>query len=84
VVSVRTWAYKLARRTASQYRRREHKHDGGQGLTHLSRLSVAVERVRTATVAYKRSDVKDRFQELREQLSEEDLAVAGAARKPGL
>lgn len=73
--SVRTWAYKLVRRTAGQYRRRELRHDGGQGLTHPSRLSIAVERVRTATVAYRRTGVKDRFQELREQLSEEDQTV---------
>lgn len=73
--SVRTWAYKLARRTAGHYRKREHKHGGGQGLTNLSRLSIAVERVRTATVAYKRTDVKDRFQQLREQLDEEDQTL---------
>lgn len=73
--SVRTWAYKLARRAASLYRRRERRHEREQPLTQLSRLSVAVERVRTATVAYKRTDVKDRFQELRDQLSEEDQSV---------
>lgn len=74
--SLRTWAYKLARRTAGHYKQREHKHGAGaQGLTHLSHLSVAVERVRTATVAFKRTDVKDRFQQLREQLPEEDQTV---------
>jgi RNA polymerase sigma-70 factor (ECF subfamily) len=72
---VRTWAYTLARRTAGHYRRRERRNDAGQPLTQLSRLSVAVERVRTATLAYRRTDVKDRFQELREQLAEEDQTV---------
>ena len=56
--TLRTWAYKLARRTAGRYRQREHKHAQAQGLTHLSRLSVAVERVRTATVAFKRTETK--------------------------
>ncbi|MGD8863761.1 MAG: sigma-70 family RNA polymerase sigma factor [Myxococcales bacterium] len=73
--SVRTWAYKLARRAASQHRRREHKHDRNAPLTGASRLSQAVERVRTATVAYRRTDVKDRFQALRARLPEEDQTV---------
>lgn len=72
--SARTWAYKLARRTAGHYRKRERRR-AGVPLAHLSQLSVAVERVRTATVAYKRTNVKDRFQELRDQLSEEDQTL---------
>src|SRR5262245_48562667 len=67
--SARTWAYKLARRAASQFRRREHKH---AVLQPLSQLSQAVDRVRTATVAYQRTAVKDRFQQLRDQLAPED------------
>lgn len=73
--SVRTWAYKLARRAASQHRRHERRHDADRPLTQLSQLSMAVERVRTATVAYKRTDVKDRFQELRARLPEEDQSL---------
>jgi RNA polymerase sigma-70 factor (ECF subfamily) len=73
--SIRTWAYTLARRSAGHYRRRERRHEADNLLTQLSRLSVAVERVRTATLAYKRTEVKDRFQELREQLSDEDQTV---------
>ena len=73
--SVRTWAYKLGRRAASQYRRRERKHDAARPIAELSQLSLAVERVRTGTLAYRRTDVKDQFQELRAQLSEEDQTV---------
>jgi RNA polymerase sigma-70 factor (ECF subfamily) len=76
--SVRTWAYKLARRSASQFRRREQKHERGQPLSQLSRLtnlSLAVDRVRTGTVAYKRTAVKDRFQQLREQLDPDDQTL---------
>jgi RNA polymerase sigma-70 factor (ECF subfamily) len=73
--SARTFAYKLARRAASQHRRRERRHDRDRPLAQLSQLSIAVERVRTATVAYKRTDVKDRFQALREQLPAEDQSL---------
>lgn len=70
--SMRTWAYLLARRAANQHRKRERKHAADRPLTQLSRLSMAVQRVRTATVAYERTDVKDRFRELREKLDPED------------
>jgi RNA polymerase sigma-70 factor, ECF subfamily len=72
--SVRTWAYKLARRAIHHHRRLEHKHAGAR-LTELSRLSIAVDRVRTATAIYKRTEVKDRFRELREQMPEEDQTL---------
>jgi RNA polymerase sigma-70 factor (ECF subfamily) len=72
--SVRTWAYTLARRTATRHLARERRHE--QHAAPLgSQLSLAVERVRTATMAYQRTDVKDRFQELRAQLPEEDQAL---------
>jgi RNA polymerase sigma-70 factor (ECF subfamily) len=72
--SARTWAYKLVRIAAADYRRSEGRHDG-RPLTGLSMLSVAVDRVRTATLAYKRTDVKNGLQALREQLSEEDQQI---------
>jgi RNA polymerase sigma-70 factor (ECF subfamily) len=73
--SARTWAYMLARRAARHYRRRERKHDAVKPLTQLSRLSAAVERVRTGTIAFQRTEVKDRFQELRLQLDPEDQTL---------
>jgi RNA polymerase sigma-70 factor (ECF subfamily) len=73
--SVRTWAYKLARRTAGRHRKRARRDARLQPLTQLSQLSQAVERVRSATRAYKRTAVKDRFQELRAALPEEDQAL---------
>lgn len=74
--SVRTWAYKLARRAASHHRRKARGRDARQVLlTQASRLSQAVERVRTATVAYKKTDVKDRLHALRERLPAEDQEV---------
>jgi RNA polymerase sigma-70 factor (ECF subfamily) len=73
--TIRTWAYKLARRTAGRYRKRARRRDRLQPLPELSQLSLAIDRVRTATVAYKRTDVKDRFQELRAALPEEDQTL---------
>jgi RNA polymerase sigma-70 factor (ECF subfamily) len=73
--SVRTFAYKLARRTAGHYRKRARRRDRAHVPSELSQLSAAVDRVRTATVAYKRTDVKDRFQQLRAELSEEDQTL---------
>jgi RNA polymerase sigma-70 factor (ECF subfamily) len=70
--SVRTWAYKLARHASVDHHRRERKHPRDRPLTQLSQLSIAVERVRTATLAYQRTQVKDAFQVLRERLPEED------------
>lgn len=70
--SVRTWAYKLLRRTAARHREHARRRAQLQPLAQLSQLSQAVERVHTATLAYQRTDVKDRFQELRTELPEED------------
>jgi RNA polymerase sigma-70 factor (ECF subfamily) len=73
--TVRTWAYKLARRAAGRYRKKARRRDRAQPLADLSQLSLAIERVRTATVVYKRTEVKDRFQELRAALPEEDQTL---------
>jgi len=73
--SVRTWSYTLVRRTASHHRERNRKHEHNRTLTPPSQLSLAVERLRTATLAHRRTDVKNRFQELRAQLSEEDQSL---------
>lgn len=72
--NMRTWAYKLARRVVGQHRKREGK-QASDTLTQLSQLSNAVERVRTATAQYRRTDVKDRFQQIREQLPEEEQTL---------
>ena len=72
--SVRTWVYKLARRAAIHELGRERRYEQ-HALPLGSQLSLAVERVRTATRAYQRTNVKDRFQELRAQLPEEDQAL---------
>jgi RNA polymerase sigma-70 factor (ECF subfamily) len=74
--SVRTWMYLLARRALSRQRRdaqKRYRHE--TSLSHASRLSHAVQHVRTATAAHLKTATKDRFQNLRAELSEEDQMV---------
>lgn len=74
--SVRTWMYLLARRALSRERREARRRDQREtALSHPSRLSRAVAQVRTATAAHLRTENKDRFQDLRAELPEEDQMV---------
>jgi RNA polymerase sigma-70 factor, ECF subfamily len=73
--SARTWAYKIARRAAGHYRQAERHRGRAVPLSQASGLSEAVARVRTKTAAHLQTAVKDRFQQLRESLSEEDQTV---------
>lgn len=70
--TIRTWAYKLARRTAARHRKRSRRHACARPLTQLSQLSQAIEHVRSATVPYRRTDLKAHFRQLRASLPEED------------
>lgn len=72
--SMRTWVYTLARNAASRYRsaayrRRER---GGDELMTASGVEHAIARVRSATHEYQKTDIKDRFRSLRDELDEED------------
>ena len=74
--SLRTWMYLLARRALSRERRDAQKRNRRE--TELSRPSAlreAVVRARTQTAAHLRTAVKDQFQSLRAELSEEDQIV---------
>lgn len=73
--SLRTWAYRLARQAAFQHKRREKRHANAAPLSQLSRLSAAVEQVRSATREHLRTETKTRFQALREQMSPEDQTL---------
>ncbi len=72
--SARAWAYKIAQRSAGHYRKAQRRRRQVP-LTGASRLSRAVERIRTRTLPYLRTEVKDAFQELRERLPEEDRMI---------
>lgn len=71
--SLRTWTYILARHASVRYlrgpqQRRVQLATSGE-FTNLS------ERIRSDTAAYLRTEVKDRFRELREQLPEDDQTL---------
>lgn len=73
--SARTWAYKLARHAVVDHHRRERRHARDMPLTQASQLSQVVAAVRSVTAAYRKTAVKDRFQELRGQLPQEDQLI---------
>jgi len=72
--SVRTWSYKLALRSASRQQRLAGGRGRGQRLG-ASDLSFAVAQVCADATARLRRDVNDRFQRLRQHLSDEDQSV---------
>ncbi|MGE5181844.1 MAG: RNA polymerase sigma factor [Acidobacteriota bacterium] len=71
--SVRTWLYVLARHAASRFRRAPwHRGDRRTGSSGLDEL---VARTYTRTNPWQRTDVKDRFAQLRESLDPDDRAL---------
>lgn len=71
--SIRTWSYTLARNAAARLMASpERRHARNLTLSNLGEISALVDRLRSATDVFQRTDVKDRFQALREQLSPDD------------
>lgn len=71
--SVRTWSYTLARNAAARLLASpERRAVRNVTLSNLGEVSALVDRLRTETDVFQRTDVKDRFQALREQLSADD------------
>jgi RNA polymerase sigma-70 factor (ECF subfamily) len=74
--SLRTWAYALARNALHRVRRDPARRAGRNvPLSQTEARSGLVAAVRTATSPYLRTDVKDAFEVLREQLDPEDHAL---------
>lgn len=74
--SARTWSYTLARRALSRVRRDPHrKSDRAVSLADVPEVAQAAQRVRTATISYLKSEVKDRVALLRDQLDPDDQAL---------
>lgn len=74
--SMRTWAYTLARNAASRYASAPQRNLARNlTLSAPGRVSVIVERVRSATHIYQRTEVKDRFRAMREKLDAEDQTL---------
>lgn len=68
--SLRTWIYVLARHATSRYRRSPWNQKDRR--TGDSRVQSLVEVARSRTSPWQRTEIKDKFSALREQLSEED------------
>jgi RNA polymerase sigma-70 factor (ECF subfamily) len=72
--SLRTWSYALARNALHRVRRDPHRRaERNVPLSQLEATAAAV--VRSVTAPYLRTDVKDRFAQLREQLDPDDHAL---------
>jgi RNA polymerase sigma-70 factor, ECF subfamily len=70
--SVRTWAYVLARNALRRTLRAPHRRAGWVPLSDAPEIYELAERVRTGTLEYLRTDVKDQFAELRRTLDPQD------------
>jgi len=74
--SFRTWAYRLARHAALNYRRDRRRLDRWQQpLPAISALPALVEQVRSRTLSYLRTERRSRFRALRESLPAEDQTL---------
>ena len=69
----RTWFYTLARHAAANFRRAPHHNARRRGS--LSEITDVAEQVRARTLPHLRTDIKDRFAEIRDTLAEEDRAL---------
>jgi RNA polymerase sigma-70 factor (ECF subfamily) len=74
--SMRTWAYTLARNAAARYASAPYRRARNNvDLSNAGAFADLLERTRSATHAYRRTDVKDAFRELRERLDPEDQMI---------
>jgi len=72
----RTWCYTLARNALFRVRRTARRRGGPAiGLSDAPEVARAAEQVRTATITYLRTQVKDEVAALRERLSPDDQAI---------
>ena len=71
--SLRTWFYTLARNAASRFRRSPHRRPGRH--VPLSQAAAAADRIRSQTLPHLRTEVKDKFAEIRNALDPEDRAL---------
>ena len=74
--SARTWSYTLARNAATRYASARHNRASHNvALTCPKIFSDLAAQMRTTTQIYQRTDVKDRFRALRDQLDVEDQTL---------
>src|SRR5262249_21011814 len=68
--STRTWFYRLARSAGARHRASPNNRSDRR--LSLSQVSAAIDQVRSRTRLHMRSEVKDGFRKLREQLDDDD------------
>jgi len=74
--TLKTWSYTVARHAALRYLRDpRHKPDRFTSLTESRELAAAIDQVRTTTLMHKRSEIKDRIAQLRDELDPDDRAL---------
>ncbi|MGE3766565.1 MAG: RNA polymerase sigma factor [Kofleriaceae bacterium] len=73
--SARTWCYTLARRALARVRRDPHRKSDRAVAIDDAPVAAMVQKVRTDTLSYLRSAVKDRVVTLRDQLDPDDQAL---------
>lgn len=71
--SFKTWAYKLVMHSVGRHRRDPHRRRGQPLAT--SEVSAIAMQVRELTPPYRRTEIKDRFAQLREQLEADDQTL---------
>lgn len=72
--SFRTWAYTVARNASLRYLRSP-EHRRGQRISLNDEVSALMQKLRTDTLSYLRTEVKDKFAQIRESLEPEDQAL---------
>jgi len=74
--SARGWAYAVAKNVLTDHFRSPHERpERKQSLSQLGEASAVVERVRTETARYRKTETKNRMQKLREQLPGDDQTL---------
>jgi RNA polymerase sigma-70 factor (ECF subfamily) len=74
--TMRGWAYTLAKHAADRFLRSpKRRRERNLTLPAESRCSKLVHQLRTGTLPYKKSEVRDKVQALREQLSQDDQTL---------
>ncbi|MBL0220192.1 MAG: sigma-70 family RNA polymerase sigma factor [Myxococcales bacterium] len=73
----RVWAYRIARNEFLRTTREVTKARKHTPISDIASVRAAVDRVRSSTPIYERTEVKDKFAELRAQLEPEDLMLLG-------
>ncbi len=75
--TLRVWAYRIARNEFLRTTRDVARARKGVPISQVASIQKAVDRARTTTPPHERTEVKDRFAELRAELEPEDLMLLG-------